>query len=64
MDFVAGQGATTSHSRSYGEELQRGPAAKDAVLCSVICAALHYPPVTGGKNATSSPSFTGSPGCA
>jgi hypothetical protein len=41
MDFGAGQGATTSHSRSYGEELQRGHASKDAVLCFVIYEADH-----------------------
>ena len=41
MDVGAGHGATTSHSRRYGEELQRGRASKDAVLCFVIYGADH-----------------------
>jgi hypothetical protein len=33
MDLFARPGANRSHSRSYGEKLQRGMADKDAISC-------------------------------
>jgi len=41
MDFGLGQGARRRHSSFYGNDEQRRPKAKDAVLCAILCDSLH-----------------------